>query len=154
MGSPVILLAEDQQTEALLVQRALGAVDLARFLRIVSDGEQAIAYLEGTGEFSNRLGFPLPNLFLLDLKMPRKDGFEVLEWVRARHEFNSLPVVVLSTSNNVYDIKNAYDRGASAYYVKPVAFNKFVELMKEIQASAYSLAASSKAVPVGLRASI
>src|SRR6185436_1328860 len=119
----VILLAEDDPNDLLLIQRAFqkGAVDNPFF--VVRNGEEAIAYLSGTEGFSNRTEFPLPDLFLLDLKMPKVDGFEVLQWIRQQPGFSNLVVVVLTTSSDVYDVNRAYKLGANSFLVKPQDFN-------------------------------
>src|SRR6266566_5950637 len=97
-GRGVILLAEDNEDHILLIQRAFTQAGLLNPLYVVRDGEQAIAYLKGGGEYANRDQHPLPELLLLDLKMPRKNGFEVLGWIRSDPGLRPLRVVVLTTS--------------------------------------------------------
>jgi CheY-like chemotaxis protein len=101
-------------------------------LQAVSDGDQAMAYLRGTNTFSDRSKHPMPSLILLDLKMPRVSGFDVLAWLRTEDGLKQLPVVVLTSSNHDADIKRAYDLGARSYLVKPVGFEALVELVKTL----------------------
>src|SRR4051794_19630771 len=94
----VVLLAEDNQNDILLIRNAFHKGNLLRSLHIVRDGKEALAYLSGEGKYANRTESPLPDLLLLDLNMPKIDGFEVLRWVRAHPTLNSLCVVVLTVS--------------------------------------------------------
>ena len=101
----------------------------ARPLHRVKDGEEAIEYLQGAGKYADREKFPLPNMLLLDLKMPRKNGFEVIQWVRLQPELKRLPIVVLSSSRENPDINRAYELGANIYLVKPVKLESLVEMV-------------------------
>lgn len=132
MSTPVILLAEDQPNEALLLRRAFERSGLAHRLEVVCDGEEAISYLQGEGAFSDRVRYPLPTLLLLDLKMPKKNGFEVLHWLGTRDEFQEMPVVVLTASDIGTDVRKAYRTGATGYLVKPISLKGCVELVKTI----------------------
>jgi CheY-like chemotaxis protein len=125
-----ILLVEDDANDALLVQRAFRKAKAANPIRVVEDGEQAIDYLAGRGGFADRERYPLPVLVLLDLKLPRKSGFELLAWLKGQPALNRLPVVVLSSSEETSDINRAYDLGANSYLVKPVAFETLQEMVK------------------------
>src|SRR5437868_14732918 len=129
----VILLAEDNENHVLLIRRAFEQAGLVNPLYVVSDGEEAVAYLKGQGKYANREEYPLPCLLLLDLKMPRKDGFEVLEWLRQQQTFSSLRVVVLTTSEELRDVNRAYRLGANSFLTKPVDFRDFVQLSSAIQ---------------------
>src|SRR5689334_14648532 len=100
----IILLAEDDDNDVLLIQRAFQKAGLRDVLKIVRNGEQALAYLSGQGEYSDRERYPVPFLLLLDLKMPGTDGFEVLHWVRAEPNLKRLLVVVLTSSNLQADV--------------------------------------------------
>jgi CheY-like chemotaxis protein len=127
----VILLAEDDVNDALLVERALSRADIHNPIMVVRDGQEALDYLEGIGPFADRKNFPLPSLALLDIKMPRKNGLEVLEWIR--HNVGGLkllPVIIMSSSSIQADIDRAYQLGVNAYLVKPTAFNELVETLK------------------------
>jgi CheY-like chemotaxis protein len=128
-----ILLVEDEPNDVFLIERAFNKCDFQHILRAVHDGEQAIAYLSGTKEFADRHKFPLPSLILLDLKLPRRSGLEVLAWLRARHDcLKRLPVVVLTSSKQSSDVNRAYELGANSYLVKPVAFDGLLELVKAL----------------------
>lgn len=131
--SPVILLAEDSPDEVLLLRRAMRKARLRCPLHVVENGEQAVAYLKGEGRYSNRDEFPLPTLMLLDLKMPKMDGFQVLQWIHNQGELETLRVVVLTASDQVSDINMAYRLGASSFLTKPVQFEEFVALLDAIQ---------------------
>ena len=113
------LLADDDENDTYFIERALKEAQVANPLRRVRDGEEAIAYLKGEGGYGDREKFPLPHLMLLDLKMPRKNGFEVLEWVRGQPGLKRLPVIILTSSKEDSDINHAYDLGANTYLVKP-----------------------------------
>ena len=128
-----ILLVEDEPNDVFLIERAFRKCDFTHTLRSVSDGEQAVAYLSGAREFSNRQEYPVPSLVLLDLKLPRRGGLEVLAWLRNRQDaLKRLPVVVLTSSKQTSDINRAYDLGANSYLVKPVAFDGLLDLVKAL----------------------
>ena len=129
----VIVLAEDREDDIFLIRRAFQKAGIINPLFVVRDGEEAIAYLEGRGKFFNREEFPLPALLLLDLKMPKIDGFEVLKWLRQQANFSSLRVVVLTSSSDIRDANVAYQLGANSFLVKPMDFENVVELSKVIQ---------------------
>ena len=114
-GKGVILLAEDDPNDVLLIERAFQRTHVANSLQVVRDGEEALAYLSGQGPFADRERHPLPVLLLMDLKMPRKSGLEVLEWVRQQPGLKRLPIVVLTSSNQGPDINRAYELGANSY---------------------------------------
>jgi CheY-like chemotaxis protein len=129
-----VLLAEDESNDVFLMQRAFKKAQLMNPLQIARDGEEVIAYLGGNGRFASRKEFPLPQLLLLDLKLPRKTGFEVLEWIRRQTSpVKRLPVVVLSSSKQAVDINRAYDLGANSYLVKPVHFEGLVDFVKTLE---------------------
>jgi CheY-like chemotaxis protein len=102
-------------------------------IQVVRNGEEAIAYLAGEGKFSNRAEYPLPNLLLLDLKMPRLDGFDVLRWVRQQSGLRALRVVVLTSSQDIHDVTRAYELGANSFLVKPMEFEHFTEVSKGLK---------------------
>jgi CheY-like chemotaxis protein len=127
-----ILHVDDDANDRLLVQLACARADLPCVLRGASNGEEAIAYLSGEQSCGGTNRNPLPDLVLLDLKLPRKSGFEVLEWIRKNPETQFIPVVILSSSAQDKDILLARKLGASDYMMKPVSFRKMQELVKEI----------------------
>jgi CheY-like chemotaxis protein len=128
-----ILIAEDDENDICLIKRAFHQAQFENPLRVVRDGEQAVAYLRGEGPFMDRGANPAPALVLLDLKMPRKDGFEVLTWIREQPEFNRLPVVVLTSSQETTDINHAYALGASSYLVKPANFARLADMINRLK---------------------
>jgi len=128
----VVLLADDDPNDVFLLQRAFQKTNIANPLRVVRDGEEAMAYLGGQGQYADRQLHPLPVLLLLDLKMPRKSGFEVLRWLRQQSGLKRLPVVVLTSSNQNPDINKAFDLGANSYIVKPGGFDSLVEMVKNL----------------------
>ena len=129
----VILLAEDDEDHVVLIKRAFAQADLRNPLYVVWNGEEAIEYLSGIGKYSNRAEYPLPDLLLLDLKMPRVDGFQVLAWIREQPELKALRTLVLTSSNDLRDVNRAYQLGANSFLVKPIDFENVVELSRIIQ---------------------
>ncbi len=127
-----LLLVEDDPNDVMLFRRAKDKSNLANPLQVVEDGEAAVAYLSGQGIYADRNLYPLPALVLLDLKLPRKSGLEVLAWLRQQPGINRLPVVVLTSSKESVDVGRAYDLGANSYLVKPVAFDKLLEMVKAL----------------------
>jgi len=130
MNAKVVLIAEDDDNDLFFLQRAFEAANVKNPLCIVRDGQEAIEYLSGTGNFADRIKFPLPHLFLLDLKMPRKTGIEVLEWLSGQPKLRCLPIVVFSSSANRKDIDRAYELGANGFVVKPSSMVERAELAK------------------------
>ena len=126
------MLAEDDPNDVLLIQRAFQRTHLANPVQVVRDGEEALAYLSGQGAFADRERHPLPVLMLMDLKMPRKTGLEVLAWLRQQPGLKRLPVIVLTSSNQSPDINRAYELGANSYLVKPAGFDSLLELVKNL----------------------
>lgn len=125
-----ILLVEDQWNDVVLMGLALESAGVRNPMIVVYDGAEAITYLSGAGQYSNRANYPFPALILLDLKMPKIDGFGVLEWLQARPEFDDVAVVVQSSSNLDSDIARARALGADDYLVKP---NDHEELVKMVR---------------------
>ena len=132
MSRVTILHVEDDSNDVLLLQHACEGAGLTCHLTSVTDGDEAIAYLSGQNGFHNREQHPLPQLILLDLKMPRVNGFDVLACMRHQEQFRHLPVVVLTSSNHEADVRRAYEAGANSYLVKPVDFNALTNLIKTI----------------------
>ena len=129
---PIILLAEDNHADVLLLERAFEHIGVDVLLHVVENGEQAISYLEGEGKYQRREEFPLPDLLLLDLKMPLANGFEVIEWVRAQPRLAGLRIVVLTTSEQLRDVDRAHRLGANSFLVKPVSFDEFKETVRTL----------------------
>lgn len=128
-----ILLVEDDPNDVFLMERAFERARLANPLKVVRDGEDAIEYFCGKGVYSDRARYPIPLLVLLDLRMPRRDGFEVLEWLRSQPDFVSLPVVVLTSSEDLPDLTRAYRLGANSYLIKPAQLDDLVQMMLRLQ---------------------
>jgi CheY-like chemotaxis protein len=129
----LFLLVEDNEDHVVLIRRAFTKSKVVNPLQVVRNGEDAIAYLEGTGRFSNRAEFPLPALILLDLKLTGMDGFDVLRWIRQQPTLRAIRVVVLTSSNAIGDVNLAYQLGANSFLVKPVDFEDFVRVTQALQ---------------------
>jgi CheY-like chemotaxis protein len=129
----MFLLVEDSESDVILIRRAFQKGNIVNPLQVVTNGDDAIAYLKGEGTFANRAEFPLPDLVLLDLKLPGRDGFEVLRWIRQQPELKALRVVVLTSSDRIQDVNLAYQLGANSFLVKPVDFERFVEISQALK---------------------
>lgn len=127
-----ILMVEDDPNDILLTQRAFMQASLVNPLRIVRDGQEAMDYLGGHDQYADRSRYPLPSLILLDLKLPKKSGLEVLEFLRAQPALRQTPVIVLTSSQESTDIQRAYALGANSYLLKPVGFDGLLEMVKAI----------------------
>lgn len=119
LTTSVILLVENDPNDVFLTKRAFEKTGLGAAFQIAGDGEEAIDYLGGRGEFADRSRFPLPVLVLLDLKLPRVGGLEVLKWIRDQAELETTVVIMLTSSQKRSDIQQAYALGANSYLVKP-----------------------------------
>jgi CheY-like chemotaxis protein len=129
----IVLLVEDREEDLFLLQYAFKRAAITAPLRVVFDGQQAIEYLSGTGAYADRRQFPLPDLVLMDLKLPAKTGLEVLAWIRRQPELKQLIVIVLSSSISERDLREAYELGANAFLVKPPDANQLFDMAKAIQ---------------------
>jgi CheY-like chemotaxis protein len=129
----LVLVAEDNPDDALLLRRALAKAGIVARLKIVSDGEEMLLYLQAKGAYADRSACPMPSLIILDLKMPRRDGLEVLAWMAENPELSVVPKIVLSASNLENDVRNAYNLGANTYFVKPTTFEELVETMRMVE---------------------
>ncbi|HEY4094319.1 MAG TPA: response regulator [Baekduia sp.] len=129
-GTPIeVLLVEDDPGDVLLIQEAFEFNKVHNNLNIVRDGEQALAYLRREGEYA---GAARPDLVLLDLNLPRKDGREVLQEVKSDEVLRTIPIVVLTTSEAEEDVLRSYQLHANAYVTKPVDFDRFVSIVRQI----------------------
>lgn len=128
-----VLLAEDTESDVILIRRAFTLAHVTNPIFVVRDGEQAIAYLAGLGQFHDRSRYPMPELLLLDLYMPKADGMDVLRWVRTQPNLTGLKIVMLTASNRIADVNRAYSLGANSFFVKPLDFENVVELTKTLQ---------------------
>lgn len=130
--SALVLVAEDDPDDCLLVREAWQENRLTSELQFVSDGEELTDYLRRRGRFARPDASPRPDLILLDLNMPRKDGREALREIKSDPDFRRIPVVVLTTSVSEEDITRTYDLGVNSFIVKPSAFEKIVLLVREL----------------------
>jgi CheY-like chemotaxis protein len=125
-----ILLVEDNEDDVFLMRRALKAAGIVNPLHIVEDGQQAIDYLSNAGSYTNASEHPRPAVVFLDLKLPEIMGLDVLAWIRTQHYLDDVIVVVLTSSNEPSDLKQAYARGANSYVVKPPTADQLLEMAK------------------------
>jgi CheY-like chemotaxis protein len=130
--SLTILLAEDDHDDAFLMQRAFHSLGVMKPLHIVHDGGEAIDYIAGNGAFADRVRHPAPNYVILDLKMPRVSGFEVLEYLQHHPELMIIPTVVWSNSCDIRDVKRAYCLGANGYLQKATSYEEFRSTLKDL----------------------
>ena len=128
MDQSCILQVEDDENDVFFLQHAFKVAGLKTLLQVTRDGEEAIHYLSGARAFADRTQYPVPRLIILDLKMPRKSGFEVLQWLRHQSDVPHLPVIVFSSSAQPGDIDRAYELGANSFIVKPSCMEKRVHL--------------------------
>lgn len=132
MNTKTILLVEDNPSDIDLTKRALAKARIANELVVVEDGQEALDYLFGTGHYASRDAVPSLAVILLDLKLPRMDGLEVLKRIRANGRTKRLPVVILTSSKEEKDIADGYDLGANSYIQKPVNFTQFAEAIANL----------------------
>ncbi len=128
-----VLLAEDDENDVFFILRAFREAGMTYPVHHAPDGQEAIDYLRGAGQFANRDRHPFPVLLILDLKMPRKSGMHVLGWIRAQPLISALPVIILSSSANRFDIEKAYQLWVNAFLTKPVGTAKRNELAAMIK---------------------
>ena len=132
-GEPLtILLVEDNPDHAELVMRNMVDFQVANSIIHVEDGEAALDYLHGRGKFADRKQFPVPHLMLLDLRLPKIDGLEVLKEIKLDEKLRPLPVVILTTSDAERDMAMAYEYHANSYVTKPVKFEDFSNLLRDL----------------------
>jgi two-component system, chemotaxis family, response regulator Rcp1 len=130
-GKPIeILIVEDNPGDVRLTQEALRDAEVRSHLSVAKDGVEALAYLHHEGKYSSA---PRPDLILLDLNLPRKDGREVLAAIKADLNLRCIPVVILTTSQDEYDVLGAYESYANCYIVKPVDLEQFIAVVKSIE---------------------
>ena len=132
LNQATVLLAEDNPNDVFFIRRGFEKARLPNPLQVVNDGDQAMDYLKGDGPYADRSQYPFPFLLLLDLRLPRKSGFEVLEWLRQQPRLKRLMTVVLTSSKEGPDINRAYDLGANSYLVKPPDAEALRELLDRL----------------------
>lgn len=128
-----MLVAEDNPRDADLLGRALRQAGLPGPVRFVEDGHEAIEYLEGQGRYADRKTFPFPKVIISDLKMPRVNGLELLQWLSDHPQCCIVPTILLSSSTISADIKAAYTLGANTYFEKPISFDALLELIRSLK---------------------
>ena len=128
-----LLVAEDSEHDVFLLKRAFERVRVCFAPRFVTDGQEAIDYLEGNEKFADRDKHPLPCLMLLDLKMPRLNGFDVLKWLKSQPGLRRLVVVVFTSSDEPRDVSRAYDLGANSYIVKPAQTTRLPDVVRALE---------------------
>ena len=124
------MVAEDDSSDLTLLRHAVTNVDSSVRLQITRDGNELIRYLQGEADFADRDQHPVPDLIMLDLKMPQLSGFEVLKWLKHHPEYVLIPKIVLSGSTLEKDIEEAYELGANTYFTKPSSFHELEKLMR------------------------
>jgi len=132
-GAPTLLVAEDDENDFLVLGRALRKARFETDLRRVHNGAEIIEYLSGENAFADREAYPFPELILLDLKMPRVDGFDVLIWLRSQKELKNLPAIIFSASDNPGEMQQARELGATAYLVKPSAYDGYPKVVQALR---------------------
>ena len=130
----ICLYVEDIESEAFLLRSATTKAGMAIELKTVQDGEEAIRYLNGDGIYSDRHDYPLPTLMLLDLNLPRKSGFQVLEWLRKQPQLRRMVVIVLTSSHRQEDVDRAHELGANAVLIKPTTIEDLVQMIAQLAA--------------------
>lgn len=133
LANDIILLVEDNPNDARLVARAFERAGVESAVRHVHDGEEAIAYLAGIGQFGDRNRYPIPAVILLDLGLPKFNGYQLMLWLRTQNEIKRIPVVVLTDSADSESINRAYDAGANSYLVKPGAPEEVTALIERMR---------------------
>ncbi len=129
---PPILAAEDETSDAMILKLAFQRANLPHPLVVVGNGQEAVDYLRGSGRHGDRSLYPLPGLIVLDLKMPRMNGFDVLEWLARQPECKEIPAVILSSSSDESDMRKARELGAREYFVKPHAFSDLIAIVQQL----------------------
>jgi CheY-like chemotaxis protein len=130
--SVTIMLVEDDDGHRLLIRENLRAGGVVNNLVEISDGQQAIDYLTRRGQYHDRTKFPKPGLILLDIKMPKADGFTVLERIKADPELRLIPVLMLTSTDDQLEVNRCYTLGANSYVVKPVRYEEFQERIRSL----------------------
>jgi CheY-like chemotaxis protein len=127
-----ILVAEDLPDDVVLLKHAFAKAGVNAPLRFVADGQEAVEYLKGENRYADRASYPLPALLLLDLNMPRLNGFDVLKWVRGQTGLCRLPIIVFTSSEQPRDVNRAYELGANSYLVKPPVLGRLQQIAQHL----------------------
>ena len=127
-----MLIVEDSVDDAFLIKRAFNKAGILNPIQVVVDGDEAISYLSGAGEYENRQIYPFPQFIITDLKMPRCGGFEILQWMKKNSHISVIPTIVWSSSKQPDDVRKAYELGATSYVVKPSDFTELQQMIRRI----------------------
>ena len=125
-----ILLVEDDENDATLMKMAFEKNKIANPVQWVRDGLEAVAYLNGDDAYADRAKYPFPEVLLLDLKMPRMTGMELLAWISEHPQFKIIPTIIMTSSRQEMDIEKAYNLGANTYMTKPCSFDELAQMVK------------------------
>ena len=125
-----ILLVEDEENDAMLVKMAFKKNKISNTIQWARDGLEAVAYLNGDGIYADRAHYPFPEVLLIDLKMPRMTGLELLAWLRDHPDFKVIPTIIMTSSRLELDIKTAYELGANTYMIKPSSFDELANMVR------------------------
>jgi CheY-like chemotaxis protein len=129
----MFLLVEDNPDDSLLLRQAFNRGNLLNPMHVVTSGEAALEYLQGSGRYANREEFPLPSVVLLDLRLPGMSGLEVLRWIRSQSTLQTLRVIVLTSSESLQDVNQAYKLGANSFLVKPMDLDHLCRMTEALQ---------------------
>ena len=127
-----ILLVDDEESDATLVKMAFKRNNILRPIQWVKDGMEAVDYLSAEGTYADRARYPFPQLLLLDLKMPRMNGLELLQWLQVNSHFKIIPTIIMTSSRQEIDIEKAYDLGVNTYMIKPSSFDELKNMVKAV----------------------
>jgi CheY-like chemotaxis protein len=133
MKTTVILLIEDNPDHVLIIKRGLRANKVLNEIRVAEDGQEAMDYLQHRGKYSDPTSAPRPGLILLDIKLPKLDGFEVLHRIKGDPALKAIPVIILTSSDQEIDIAKGYLEGANSYVSKPIQFTEFIETVSKLE---------------------
>ncbi len=133
LNSACVLQVEDDEHDVYFLKYAFDRAGISNPVQVAADGEQAVSYLSGTGRYADRAEYPLPNLVLLDLKLPRRSGLEVLKWLRDQAPLKAIVVVVFTSSSDPRDLQRSYELGANSFVIKPADLEQRVEFAKVLK---------------------
>ncbi len=131
--NPTLLYVDDDDNDILLLQTAFERAGIKHSLQVATDGQMAIDYLEGKASFADRDRYPMPSLILLDLKLPRKTGLQVLHWIRRQRRLAAIVVIILTSSPDAGDVRRAYELGANSFVVKPSDIQQLSEFARRLK---------------------